>query len=172
MKVPQLCPTFCDLMDCSPPGPSIHGIFQTRILEWVAISWKRYSFDYKQTFAGKVLSLVFNMVSKLVCIRAQRLHRYWAIPAFECMSVSCKAGVSSGLPQRQGFWLQQTCVMQCGLSPLGGGYHYPHHKATKQMTQQLQNNYTKEILPMLRKFLEPQQISQPGDLAKALRTFR
>ena len=29
----------CDPMDCSPPGSSLHGIFQTRILEWVAISY-------------------------------------------------------------------------------------------------------------------------------------
>ena len=34
------CPTFCDPMDCSLPGSSIHGIFQARILEWVAISGK------------------------------------------------------------------------------------------------------------------------------------
>ena len=33
----QSCQTLCDPMDCSPPGSSIHGIFQARILEWVAI---------------------------------------------------------------------------------------------------------------------------------------
>ena len=33
----------CDPMDCSPPGSSIHGIFQARILEWVAISFSRRS---------------------------------------------------------------------------------------------------------------------------------
>ena len=37
----QSCPTLCDPMDCSPPGSSVHGIFQTRILEWVAISFSR-----------------------------------------------------------------------------------------------------------------------------------
>ena len=30
---------FCDPMDCSPPGSSVHGIFQARILEWVAITF-------------------------------------------------------------------------------------------------------------------------------------
>ena len=35
--VTQLCPTLCDPMDCSPPGSSLHGIFQARILEWAAI---------------------------------------------------------------------------------------------------------------------------------------
>ena len=35
----QSCPTLCDLMDCSPPGSSVHGIFQARVLEWVAIAF-------------------------------------------------------------------------------------------------------------------------------------
>ena len=39
----QLWPTLCDHMDCSQPGSSIHGIFQARILEWVAISFSRES---------------------------------------------------------------------------------------------------------------------------------
>ena len=33
----QSCPTLCDPMDCSPPGSSVHGVSQARILEWVAI---------------------------------------------------------------------------------------------------------------------------------------
>ena len=36
-EVAQLCPTLSDPMDCSPPGSSIHGIFQARVLEWGAI---------------------------------------------------------------------------------------------------------------------------------------
>ena len=39
----QLCPTLCNPMDYSPPGPSVHGILQARILEWVAISSSRGS---------------------------------------------------------------------------------------------------------------------------------
>ena len=37
----QSCPTLCDPMDCSPPGSSVHGILQERILEWVTMpfSW-------------------------------------------------------------------------------------------------------------------------------------
>ena len=37
----QSCLTLCDLMDCSPPGSSVHGILQARTLEWVAISSSR-----------------------------------------------------------------------------------------------------------------------------------
>ena len=36
-EVAQLCPTLRDPMDCSPPGSSLHGIFQARVLEWGAI---------------------------------------------------------------------------------------------------------------------------------------
>ena len=43
VKVTQLCPTLCDPMDCSPPGSSIHGIFQARVLEWVAISFSKWN---------------------------------------------------------------------------------------------------------------------------------
>ena len=38
-----MCPTLCDPMDCSLPGFSVHGIFQARILKWVAISSSRGS---------------------------------------------------------------------------------------------------------------------------------
>ena len=36
-------PTLCDPMDCSPPGSSVRGIFQTRTLEWVAIAYSTES---------------------------------------------------------------------------------------------------------------------------------
>ena len=36
-SVSQPCPTLGDPMDCSPPGSSVHGILQARILEWVAM---------------------------------------------------------------------------------------------------------------------------------------
>ena len=38
-EVAQSCPTLLDPMDCSLPGSSIHGIFQARALEWVAIAF-------------------------------------------------------------------------------------------------------------------------------------
>jgi len=38
-EVAQLCPTLSDLMDCSLPGSSIHGIFQATVLEWGAIAF-------------------------------------------------------------------------------------------------------------------------------------
>ena len=41
-EVTQLCPTLCDPMDCGLSGFSIHGIFQARVLEWIAISFSIY----------------------------------------------------------------------------------------------------------------------------------
>ena len=43
VKVTQSCLTFCDPIDCSLPGSSVHGIRQARILEWVAIPFSRGS---------------------------------------------------------------------------------------------------------------------------------
>ena len=42
-EVAQSCPTLWDLVDCSLPGSSVHGILQARILEWAAISFSRGS---------------------------------------------------------------------------------------------------------------------------------
>ena len=42
-EVAQSCLTLCEPMDCSPPGSSILGIFQARVLQWVAISFSRES---------------------------------------------------------------------------------------------------------------------------------
>ena len=44
-EVAQLCQTLCDPMDCSLLGSSVHGIFEARVLEWIAISFSRGSSD-------------------------------------------------------------------------------------------------------------------------------
>ena len=52
-EVAQSCPTLSDPMDCSLPGSSVHGIFQTRVLEWGAIAFS---------------SLTHLMCSSILCI--------------------------------------------------------------------------------------------------------
>ena len=59
-KLLQLCLTLCDPIDGSPPGPSIPGIFQTRTLEWVAIS---FSNAWKWKVKVKSLSRVQLLLS-------------------------------------------------------------------------------------------------------------
>ena len=54
--VAQSSPTDCDAMDCSPPGSSVHEIFQARILEWVAIPFSlgpeiKYGFNLSSNFS-------------------------------------------------------------------------------------------------------------------------
>ena len=44
-EVAQSCPTPSDPMDCSLPGSSIHGVFQARVLEWVAIAFSENPMD-------------------------------------------------------------------------------------------------------------------------------
>ena len=43
VSMARSCPALCNPMDCSPPGSSVHGILQERILEWVAIPFSRGS---------------------------------------------------------------------------------------------------------------------------------
>ena len=73
----QSCPTLCNPIDSSPPGSSIHGIFQARVLEWGAVASMALT---RQTFVGKVMSLLFNMLSTLVTAflpRTKRLLISW-----------------------------------------------------------------------------------------------
>ena len=49
-EVAQSCPTLSNPMDCSPPGSSVHGIFQARVLEWVAIAFSNESMGLAQKF--------------------------------------------------------------------------------------------------------------------------
>ena len=61
-EVAQSCPTLCDPVDCSPPGSSIHGILQARILEWVAISFSRGSSQPRdQTQVSHIAGRRFNL---------------------------------------------------------------------------------------------------------------
>ena len=65
-SVAQSCPTLCDPMDCSPPGSSVHGISQARMLEWDAIASSRGSF---QPRGG-------TCVSCISCIGRRILYHY------------------------------------------------------------------------------------------------
>ena len=54
-EVTQSCPTLRDPMDCSPPGSSIHGIFQARVLEWGAIAFSVSITGWIQLYTKKNL---------------------------------------------------------------------------------------------------------------------
>ena len=58
-EVTQPCLTLSDSMDYSPPGSSIHGIFQARVLEWGAIAFSDYS----------LLNHWFTNINSLMCFK-------------------------------------------------------------------------------------------------------
>ena len=54
--------TLCNPIDCSPPGSSVHGILQERILEWVAISFSRECFQPRdQTWVSHIAGRFFTI---------------------------------------------------------------------------------------------------------------
>ena len=59
-EVAQSCPTLCNPMDCSLSGSSVHGIFQARVLEWIAISFSR------------VLEWIAISFSKKICLHVDK----------------------------------------------------------------------------------------------------
>ena len=60
--VAQLCPTLCDTMNCSPPGSSVHGILQARILELVVIPFSRgSSWPRDQTWVSCIAGRFFTV---------------------------------------------------------------------------------------------------------------
>ena len=61
-SVAQSCLTLCDPVDCSLPGSSVHGIFQTIVLEWIAISFSRgYSWPRDRTQVSRILDRRFTV---------------------------------------------------------------------------------------------------------------
>ena len=61
-EVAQSCLTLCDPMDCRLPGSSVCGIFQARVLEWVAISFSRGSSQLRdQTWVSRIVGRHFTV---------------------------------------------------------------------------------------------------------------
>ena len=56
-EVAQSCPTYSDLMDCSQPGSSVHGIFQAGVLEWGAIAFSNVQRLLRHNIIKKIIYL-------------------------------------------------------------------------------------------------------------------
>ena len=61
-EIAQSCPTHRDPMDCSLPGSSIHGIFQARVLEWVAIAFSELTLLDSTNFKSKKQNVIFQLL--------------------------------------------------------------------------------------------------------------
>ena len=62
MSVTQSCLTLCDPTDCSPPGSSVYGIFQARLLDWVAISSSRGSSQSRDQTSVSCVSCIGRQI--------------------------------------------------------------------------------------------------------------
>ena len=73
-EVAQSCPTLSDPMDCSLPGSSAHGIFQARVLEWVAIAFSR---NEPYTYTNNVRQFInLNVKGKIMKLLAETIGNY------------------------------------------------------------------------------------------------
>ena len=125
-EVAQSCLTVCDPMDCSLQGSSVHGIFQARVLEWVAISFSRGSSrlrDQTQVshIAGRWFAVwapekpilcarkcITVMWKHLACVRVA-LSGFSAVQLFATLwTVPCQTPLSTGL-SRQEHWNGLPC---------------------------------------------------------------
>ena len=59
-EVVQSCLTLSDPMDCSPPGFSVHGIFQARVLEWAAIAFSKFTLHSPLKMGAAHLCYIFK----------------------------------------------------------------------------------------------------------------
>ena len=71
-EVTQSCLTLCNPMDCSLPGSSAHGIFQSRVLEWVAISFSKRGIIMYFFFLSKPFILKCKFDVLLIFINLSR----------------------------------------------------------------------------------------------------
>ena len=86
----QSCPTLCDPIDSSPPGSSVSGILQARILEWVAISfsnaWK-WKAKVKSLSHARLLATPWTAAHQAPLSMGFSRQEYWSgvpLPSLEC----------------------------------------------------------------------------------------
>ena len=101
-SVTKSCPTLCNPRDYSPPGSSVHWIFQAQILEWVAISYSRASSWPKDP----------KHVSYISCIGRQILYHCATWEALQNV-------LNTHLHSWQQLYLEKTLAQEKGLVTLG-----------------------------------------------------
>ena len=69
-EVAQLCPTLSNPMDCSPPGSSVHGIFQARGLEWVPLPSPQYCLIWHKTLQMLYMLLTLDIKNEHIIIQS------------------------------------------------------------------------------------------------------
>ena len=90
--VTQLCPTLCNPMDCSPPGSSVHGVLQARILEWIAMPSSKGSSRPRDQTGISYISCIWQVDS--LPLRHQR------------------SQIFPSLPLKKKVWLRKIAILQ------------------------------------------------------------
>ena len=113
-EVAQLCLTCSDPMDCSPPGSSIHGIFQARVLEWGAIAFSSEDLTSVEILSCCSLVLLLLSFASLVAggVGERHLYRWNQI---ECI-LSCFCLSSALCFETRAFVaVSLPCSLPCGF---------------------------------------------------------
>ena len=102
-EVAQSCPTLSDPMDCSPPGSSIHGIFQARVLEWGAIAFSDHlvlpkKIIYSYFLEELTVQGLLKQMSSKGCCKCSNHNEHRAFPG------SRKGSKKRGPWVQPGFW--------------------------------------------------------------------
>ena len=97
-EVAQSCPTLCDPIDNSLPGSSAHGIFQSRVLEWVAIAFSEHFLTTKQYLS--LANFCFNFHWKFFFFFFTRLQSFSKAnsDSFSSLVVAFGEGCVPGVP--------------------------------------------------------------------------
>ena len=113
--VTQSCLTLCDTIDCSPPGSSVHGVFQERILEWVAITDKVLAvLSISKLFFFLFNDMMCPLLWKTVFLQFLVCGYLFRSVLSRCFSDHCK-GVGAGSPLHV-FHSLVGCIMSVCLS--------------------------------------------------------
>ena len=82
LKKKESCMALCDPMDCSPPGSSAHGIFQARILEWIAIPFPTEGSNPDLPHCGQILyHLSHQGTPSASCLTLTKLPKEFLFPS-------------------------------------------------------------------------------------------
>ena len=132
MLFTQLCPTLCDPMDWSPPGSSVQGILQARILEWVAISFSRGSsqprdWTWVSCIAGRFWATISSKDVRVISYFDPPKVNFWGLRAPRKENNTCNLAASGLQPlpkvsteelrmwKNTGYWLQMAKMHMKGM---------------------------------------------------------
>ena len=100
-EVAQLCSTLCDPMFCSLPRSSIQGIFQARVLEWVAISFSRGSSQLRdRTLVSRIAGRCFNLWATREACQLSVSHTYTHLHSLSWLVMGTSPVLHSAQPRK------------------------------------------------------------------------